>query len=210
MLRIISILVLVVTFGMIIWASRQRKDGSGAAWQWFRQQGKNFIQDLKNIKSFTKITTIKKNLYYLTLICFLILALSGLIPFLILGQPLSGFLLLLHVAVSPIFAILIVTSTLIWAHEHRFERQNGQWLKQLFQKSKRRSKAASQNTCSLKILFWLIVLFSMFLTTIVVSMYPLFGSVGQDFLLDFHKFSAVGITVVVVLHTFLLIRTKLT
>ena len=203
MLRIISIIVLLATFVWVYLVQRKYR-GSASPWQWFGQQAKTLGSDLMHLKGITG-SALKGHVYFLTLICFIILAVSGLIPFLISGQPLSGFLLLVHVATTPLFAVLMVVVALIWADTHRFDRKNWRWIKTHLLAKSETTDDAGKNDLLKRIFFWLIVLFSMLLTSIVFSMYPIFDSVGQKFLLNFHKFSAIVLTVVVILHTCLLL-----
>lgn len=209
MLRYTSIVVIVISLGWFILALRKKPTGLSKSWKWLTQQGKNLWMDVTHGKFSEMGKHFKGYVYFLTLLCFIVLAVSGLIPFLVLGEPLSGFLLLVHVAVTPVFAILMVLSAIIWANSQQFTPANWKWAKtSLLKSAKTKKEENGANEFWSKVLFWLAVLFTMLLASIVLSMYPLFGSIGQKFLLDFHKFSSIALTVVVLFHILVLVRTQ--
>jgi len=212
MLRIIILIVFSVTFGWIITSFRSRPDGLKEAWHWFSQNCKTLVSDLKRIKTIGMseiLKLVKKGVYILVLICFLILAITGFVPFLIFGEHMSGFTLMLHVAVSPVFAVCMAISALIWAHEHRFDERNWQWVKELILKRAMHQKNIPGMYDFLKkFFFWLSVLFSLSVSSVILLMYPIVGSAIQDFLLGFHRFGAMGVTVAIVMHTYSLIRSQ--
>ncbi len=212
LLRIISYIILIGTFTWLYLIFKSNKSDLKSAWQWFVNELKALWSDIKNFKSLKWadwIKNFKKYLYLIAYLCFIVLALSGLIPYL-LGIHLTGYLLLIHVAVTPLFALCLVIIALIWAQEHRFNQKNWEWIKNNLFLKPGLQEPTGKNDLLKKLFFWLFLVFGMFLTSIVLSMYPIFGSDGQKFLLDFHKFSAVIITAVVALHTCVLIQMKKT
>jgi cytochrome b subunit of formate dehydrogenase len=212
LLRIISYIILIGTFVWLYFIFKSNKGDLKNAWQWFLNELKALWNDIKNLKTLKWadwIKNFKKYLYLIAYLCFIVLALSGLIPYL-LGIHLTGYLLLIHVAVTPLFALCLVIIALIWAHEHRFNQKNWEWIQKNIFLKPNRQEPAGKNELLAKLFFWLILVFGMFLTSIVLSMYPILGSDGQKFLLDFHKFSAVVITAFVALHTCVMIQMKKT
>lgn len=210
MLRIISILIFLITFSLIVFAYRSRPNVFTDSWQWLRQEGNGIWKSLKNIKNLSFLDILKnfkKYLYIITILCVLILAITGFIPFLILGKPLSGFTLLLHVTVTPVFALCMVLNTFIWAHRHRFNKHNWQWIKQFItQRELSLKNTFGRNDFFEKCFFWLIILFSVIVESIVLSMFPIFGTVGQEFFLQLHKLGATLLTIFIIIHTLLILR----
>jgi hypothetical protein len=45
--------------------------------------------------------------------------------------------------------------------------------------------------------------------SVVLSMFPLFGTDGQEFLLNLHRYSALLLALVAIVHTYLIIRTQM-
>jgi cytochrome b subunit of formate dehydrogenase len=112
-----------------------------------------------------------------------------------------------HVTLAPIFAVCLTILTLFWAHHHRFNRNDWQRLVQWIRKEETAPSAQQANPdLWQKICFWLIVTFSVpVIVSIILSMYPLFGTAGQEFLLGLHGYTALFMLITAVLHTYLII-----
>ncbi len=196
-LRLLSILALLLTCAGVVWFFRKHPGSWDSYKAWFVQEwkaafGKEWKQNWK------------KAVYFLTLICLSVLALTGFIPYLILGAPLGGFALMLHVALSPLFILLVTVIVLGWANNRTFSSQNWNFVKSgMFKKSKSDNSADEFYE---KFFFWFIVLFSILTATMVLSMYPILGTVGQESILQFHRFSSVVLFIFFVLHTLRFVR----
>ena len=126
----------------------------------------------------------KGKLAYLVLLATaLALALTG-IGTLALGKaPMSGWVLMAHVAFAPLFALGLAAVALTWAESARFG-----------------SSGAPQGALP-KALLWLILLGGLVvILSAVVPMTPLFGSTGQHALYLTHRYSAIGLAALLVLH----------
>ena len=151
------------------------------------------------------MTILKKISYFFAVISVLILAYTGFIPYFIYGEPISGFLLIIHVAVSPVFAVCMTVLILLGAHEHRFNTPGQQRLSKNV-RSKKGKNSISTKKPSLKVCFWLIVLLTIVVMgSIILSMYRIFGTRGQEILLTIHLVSSILFFVVGIIHTLLLI-----
>ena len=194
MLRISGLIIILITLGWILFKLRSERATVIASWRWLSEQWRvNF----------------KNSILVLSILFFLILAVSGLIPFLILGKPLSGFLLLVHVAVSPLFILCVVILTILWIYQHRFLETNWQWLRlQIRKRDQKQKDVKAMHEFWGKVHFWLILLSSIGLSSIVLSMYPLFGTVGMEFFMTLHKLSAIVMTFSVAMYLLLLIRSR--
>lgn len=196
-LRILAILALLLTVGGVIWFFRKHPGSWNTYKTWFASElkaafGKEWKQNWK------------KGVYFLTLVCLVILALTGFIPYLIFGVPLGGFALMLHVALSPLFILLITIIVLGWANSRTFSGQHWNFItSDLFKKEK--SQQAADDFFE-KFFFWFIVLFSIITASMVFSMYPILGTVGQEAILDVHRFSSVVLFIFFVLHTLRFVR----
>jgi len=130
---------------------------------------------------------IRKAIYALMLLCFLILGITGFYPPLRWNLHLSGYFLMTHVTIAPIFASLLVLLTLMWAHLHSFKR-------------------GETNKLSFKISFWLMIVFVIpLMVSIIFSLYPLFGGRGQELLVEIHRYCAVFFTIAALIHTYLIL-----
>ena len=158
MLRFISIFIFLVLVFWLIQRFQSNHISLTNSKKWLSLQINNKFRSFKN------------SVYIIAILCIVILAITGFIPFLILGKPLSGFTLLLHVTVSPFFAVCMVILTLSWAHYHRFKTENWQWIKLfVINRKTAQSDISGKNDFLKKLFFWLIIFFSLTVISIVLS-----------------------------------------
>lgn len=125
-----------------------------------------------------------------TVILFTFLALSGLIPVLILGEQMSGLFLVVHVTIAPFFVVALMLTTIFWAHFQQFDHSDFLYLKNLRDKKEIRKKAKNQQNFWPKIYFWLFLMFSVpAVLSIIFSMFDYFGTAGQIAMLNIHRYT---------------------
>ena len=150
------------------------------------------------------LSRLKKLVYLLALLCFVVLAITGFYPVLVLGEHISGYFLMLHATAAPVFAGCLAVLALSWAQQCRFSRTDWQGVKNLI--TRRLASAVSLPEgvgLGQKIAFWLIVLLALpLILSIVLSMFPLFGTAGQHFLLDTHRYGALLFALVAIIHIY--------
>jgi cytochrome b subunit of formate dehydrogenase len=167
---------------------------------------------MKSIRKQSLVIILRMLAYLLALVCFVVLALTGFYPVLILGEHISGFLVMLHVTFAPVLTVCLAVLAVMWASNCRFTAGDWPWFERIVQRvTSVRSvdKTAKSKSSGLgqKITFWLIIFLTLPLAlSIVISMFPLFGTHGQELLLGLHRNIAYIFTVVVIVHPFLLIR----
>ncbi|MFQ5708916.1 MAG: hypothetical protein ACE5HO_15775 [bacterium] len=147
----------------------------------------------------------QKLVYVLGIVSFIILALSGFLPILFTGHSVTGVLLLFHVVAAPVFAVCIAIVSILWAHHHRFNENDGQSLLNFIrQKTENKEPIPQLTELWQKITFWLILLLSLpVVGSVILSMYPLFGTHGQEVLLGLHGYSALFLVMAVVMSSYL-------
>ena len=122
----------------------------------------------------------------ITLLSFYILAITGILPVLITGQHLSGILLITHVTVAPVFIVASLISILFLVHRLRLNENDWQLVKD-------RSINTGQKLRSLffeKIEFWIaFIMVVSAILSIILMMYPIFDTAGQEMLLNIHRYS---------------------
>jgi cytochrome b subunit of formate dehydrogenase len=174
------------------------------------------VSDMARTKSKQKhsLVVIFRMLVYLAaLVCFVVLALTGFYPVLVLGEHISGYLVMLHATFAPVFAICIAVLAIMWASNCCFAAGDWPWFECIVKRitsTKGGNKTAKSKSSGLgqKITFWLIVFLTLPLAlSIVLSMFHIFGTHWQEFLLGLHRDTALVFTVIVILHTLLLFRT---
>jgi cytochrome b subunit of formate dehydrogenase len=150
------------------------------------------------------IGILRKLVYLLALICFLVLLVTGFVPPLILGESISGYWLMIHTTAAGVFAVCLAVLAVMWAHNCRFEKSDWPWLQKILRREP--ATAASQKYQLLqKITFWLIVFLALpVILSIVSSMFAFFGTDGQEFLLSTHRYSALAFALIAIVHTYLM------
>jgi len=153
------------------------------------------------------VGVLRKLVYLVGLFCFLVLALTGFWPVIFGGRHLSGYLLMIHATFAPVFAVCVAVLSVMWADNCQFDKNYWPWLQRILQRQAVSKSKPGRYEFLRKICFWLIlVLMIPLILSIVLSMFPLFGTAGQKFLLAAHGYSALTFAVVVILHTYLVIK----
>ena len=198
MFRVLSIVTII---GLIIWLYRlfnkSKLSFSEVLSNYFISL-KNSISRLKLLKtqnSLANLTLLKRMIYLFTLFLFFILALSAFIPLILFGDSLSGIFLLIHVSVAPLFSIFLAILIILFAHSNQFSKYD-------LDNSKNNGIFIFNQMGYIKITFWLIVFFSIpTMISVILSMFPLFGTEGQLYLLEIHRYSTLIVLILVILHS---------
>jgi len=147
---------------------------------------------------------LRKLVYFVALLCFVVLAVNGFYPSVVLGGPISGYWLMLQVTAGGVFAVFLAVLAVMWAHRCRFDKSDWQQLRRLIWREASESSELGQKIC-----FWLIILLALpVILSIVLSMFTLFGTGAQEFLLQLHRYSVLLLALVAIVHTYLIIRTQ--
>ena len=150
-----------------------------------------FISDLRVQSIFVKIRTY---VVLLSIIFFVLLLLSGFIPVVITGTNITGIWLIIHVTVAPIFIASFMLFVILSAHNQRFSSTDFEFLKTVSTDKKDLTK---QFVFTQKMIFWLFtVIVVPTALSIILQMYPLFNTIGQEFLLDVHRYCALLLFIV--------------
>ncbi len=206
MLRLFSILALVVLFVLITLDMRRQvlKETSLKVWlqkQWSAVRSIWAIR--RSMRPGNALEVLRGLSYLSTLLLFLVLAITGFIPVVLFGGHLTGVLLLLHVTAAPIFALSLALLSLLWAHRQRFRQEDWDAIRNLA--AHRRVEPERLQDLLRKVCFWLILFFSLpLLLSIILGVFPVFGTEGQDGLVLWHGVSALILSVIAVIHTYML------
>jgi len=161
------------------------------------------------------VGVLRKLVYLLALLCFVVLAVTGFGPRLCLNETISGYWLMLHATFAPIFAICLAVLAVMWASHCRFTGSDWPWLQRLIRRVIGAKTVGEKTACEnsglgQKITFWLIVVIALLLIlSIISSMFPFFGTHWQELLLDTHRYSALFLALAVIVHTYLIIRAQM-
>jgi len=150
------------------------------------------------------VGVLRKLVYLLALLCFVILLVTGFFPQLFLQKSISGYWLMLHATAAPVFAVCVAILAVMWADNCRLDKNYWPWLLRILQRQTRDMPVPEKHELAQKICFWLIVLSALpLILSIILSMFPLFGTHWQELLADTHRYSALLFALVVVMHTYL-------
>jgi len=160
------------------------------------------------------VGVLRKLVYLLAMLCFVVLALTGFYPTIVLGEHISGYLVMIHATFAPIFAVCLAILAVMWARKCRFTGSDWPWFQRIVQrvtlvKSTGEQERAENSALGQKITFWLIIFLALPLAlSIVLSMYPFFGTHWQELLLGIHRYTALLFFLVAIVHIYILVRCK--
>ncbi len=181
---ILSLTIFIIALVWLIIALRRTDSGVGHVLKLRRQYFKN-TQEIISQNGWSSQPALRRLSYFFSLNIVLILAFTGFFQPWFFAHSMSGLLLMLHLAVAPLYAISLLVFVLFW------------------ERSKRFISGESRTDRYLKMCFWVIAFFS---ATSLVSaglmMLPLAGTPGQMILLAVHKCSAIILLVFVMVHIY--------
>jgi cytochrome b subunit of formate dehydrogenase len=216
MFQTVSILVLLATLiGVVVhWfafpATSECRGGSGAIRGLVHAFSLLLIEQRSSF-----LGALKKLCYLLAVVCFVVLAFTGFWPVLVRGEHISGYLMMIHATFAPIFAFCLAILAITWASGHRFIAGDCPCVQRLLRRVTRLHLAEPEGPCKCsntiqKMMFWAIVALALpLILSIVLSMYPLFGTYYQELALAIHRWTSVAFFVVVILHTYLAVRVRM-
>jgi len=124
-----------------------------------------------------------------------VLAGTGFWEVLVRNESLRGYLLMVHVSGGGVFAAALAVVVVLEAGRHRFEPGDGQRGRRLH---------GGRKFC-----FWAVAVLSIpAILSLVLSMLRLFGSTAQQYLLETHRYSTLGLTMAGVWLAYLTARSR--
>jgi hypothetical protein len=140
--------------------------------------------------------------FSITLLTFVILAFTGIIPVLILNEHMSGIFLIIHVTIAPVFAIALALTALFWAHFQQFNNVDLELLKKVREQKKNPRLKYHAQTFWPKILFWLFLALSVPASlSMIISMFPFIGTNGQNTMLNIHQYTTLSLLIIAFFYT---------
>ncbi len=157
---------------------------------------------------------IRKLVYLLALLSFLVLGITGFYPTLVKGEHISGYLIMIHATFAPILAICLAVLAVMWAGRCAFNTKDWPWFQRFIERVTlvKIDKDLSDKESSVwqKITFWLIIFLALPLVmSIILSMLPYFGTHWQDLFVFIHRYVALVFAIIVLIHTHLIVIAQL-
>ncbi|MFQ6035288.1 MAG: cytochrome b/b6 domain-containing protein [Sedimentisphaerales bacterium] len=179
------------------------------------------------------VGVLRKLVYLLALLCFVVLLVTGFCPRLVLQKPIYGYWLILHATFSPVFAACVAILACFWAHNCRLDKNYWPWLQRILQLPTQQQLASApvaeaapatgagakaplhgnpapeKYELARKVAFWIIVFLALpLILSPVLSMFPFFGTHGQELLAQLHRYTALLLALVIIVHTYLMALTE--
>ena len=153
---------------------------------------------------------LRKLVYLLTLLCFVVLVITGFYHPLVSDEHLSGYLLMVHATFAPVCAVCLAVLGVMWAGNCRFDKNYWPWLQRVLRRQAASEASIEKYELLRKLCFWFIVLLAFpVILSIVLSMFRLFGTYMQGFLLEVHRYSTLALAMAAIIHTYLTIRSQM-
>jgi hypothetical protein len=135
-------------------------------------------------------------------VSFIILAFTGIIPVLILGEHIAGVWLIIHVTVAPIFVVALTMTTLFWGHFKQFDESDFDLIKSVHNQDDSKTPDYHLRTYWPKVYFWLFLAFSVPASlSMIFSMFPFFGTDGLEIMLNIHQYTTLGLLIISFFYT---------
>ncbi|MBK7259306.1 MAG: hypothetical protein IPI01_16175 [Ignavibacteriae bacterium] len=131
-----------------------------------------------------------------------ILAITGFIPAVFTASSPSGTLLLIHMIAAPLFALTLAAASLLWSHDQQVREEDLPLLAQVVRTGT--LYGAVTLSAVARALYWLILVLTLpLLLSIILSLFPLFGTEGEHCLIGLHGYSALALMVLALLHGYI-------
>ncbi len=135
-----------------------------------------------------------------TTVGFVVLAVTGFYHPL-LGERIDGWLLMVHTGASGLFFAGVLAMALTWAEDCCFRRPDLEWLKAALRGQP--GGPAGRFDALQKVYFWLTVACGLvLLATMMLAMVDLFGQIGQEWLYQVHRWTALVLLLATIVHVY--------
>lgn len=194
---IFQIITILLIAGLIIYTIVRTKSFSPGWTSIYGMKELNFRAALSHFKeiSFVKpasFAAARKALNAAAALLFIIMSVSGIIIPLIIGAHVTGILLFIHVLTAPLFTIVFTLAVLFWAQKLQFNKSNLDYLRN-------KKEGPARLDFIRKVSFWLFATSALISSaSILLAMFPLTDTVGQQDLLNIHRYSALVMIIIIV------------
>jgi cytochrome b subunit of formate dehydrogenase len=156
------------------------------------------------------VGALRKLVFLLAMFCFIVLAVTGFVPRVILGSAISGWWLVIHATAAPVFAGCVAVLAVLWADRNRLDKNYWPLLNRALHRQPKSVVAPERHELKLRICFWIIMVLSLLvILSAVVSMFPLFGTHGQDVLLQIHRYCTLLLSLFAIVYLYLAALTEM-
>ncbi len=146
---------------------------------------------------------LRKLVFLLALLCFLVLAVTGFVPKLILGKTIFGYWLMVHATAAPVFIACVAVLAVMSAQENRLDKSYWPWLNTVLRRRPENAALPEQHELIRRLCFWVILFLSLPVTlSAVLAMFPLYGTGWQEFLAQTHRYCTLGLALIAIIYLY--------
>jgi hypothetical protein len=150
------------------------------------------------------IGSLRKLIFLLALLCFAVLIVTGFVPRIFWDSAITGYWLSVHATAAPVFAACLALLTILWADNNRFDKNYIPLLNRLLSRQPKSTIAPRKCELCLKISFWCVMVLAIpVILSAVLSMFPIFGTHGQEMLLQIHRYSTLLLSLFGIIYLYL-------
>jgi hypothetical protein len=195
--------VILLFIGRLLWVSRSK--GWDFIW-WKNTIYQKFSLLVRRLMMRQHKDQFYQNLRYffstISFFAFVLLAISGVLPVIAFNERISGILLIIHVTIAPVFVVALAFTALFWANFKQFDDSDLRVIKKVKNNNKDQRPAYHLQTYWLKVFFWMFLAFSIPASlSIIFSMFPYFGTDGQNAMLAIHQYSTLVLLIIAFFYT---------
>ena len=152
---------------------------------------------------------ISKCVFMLGLLAFAVLAITGFGP-LFFGHRLEGYLLMIHATFAPVFIGCVAVVAILGTGKYAFSSKDVETLSCRCLETNVKGCWLTDSGIGVKAGFWSLLVVSLPVTlTMVLSMLPLFGTKGQAFLFEAHRWCALIFALIAIVELYILVRIEI-
>jgi cytochrome b subunit of formate dehydrogenase len=163
-----------------------------------------FITLLFVEQKWSLVGALRKLVFLLAMLCFVVLVVTGFVPVILLGKSIGGWWLMIHATAAPVFAACIAVLAVLWADKNRLDKNYWPWLNWILHRQPKSAVPPQKYELWLRVCFWVILALSLpVILTAVLSMFPLFGTHWQEILLQLHRYSTLLLSLFAICYLYL-------
>lgn len=150
------------------------------------------------------VGALRKLVFLLGVLCFIALVVTGFVPVIFLDGAIGGWWLFIHAIAAGVFAACLAILAVLWADKNRFDKNYWPWLNSILNRQPKSGTPPEKYELKMKICFWVIIALSLpVILSVVLSMFPLFGTHWQEILLLIHRYSTLFLSLFAIAYLYL-------
>ncbi|MGA2173090.1 MAG: cytochrome b/b6 domain-containing protein [Sedimentisphaerales bacterium] len=156
------------------------------------------------------VGAIRKLVFLVAMLCFAVLVVTGFVPMIFLGKSITGWWLMIHATAAPVFAACMAVLAVLWADRNRLDKNYWPWLNHILHRQPKSVALPEKHELKLRICFWIVLSLSLpVILTAVLGMFKLFGTDGQELLLQLHRYCTLLLSLFAIVYLYLAALTEM-